>query len=175
MITHQNILLACMLFSIACHRHVIPSSTVSFNKEIIQDVETILIGHCSLSMLQTEKYKSWYNAFYKNYTVDTAIAQQLKPILKRKTMEIFLGSWCDDSRREVPRMIKILNYIGFDTANVKLIFVDHAKQSPQHEERGKHVTNVPTFIIYDRKKSIGRIVETPRQSLEKDLLDIFEW
>ncbi len=162
-----------ILLIVACHYHI-HSSTLSFNQQVEQNNDTILIGRGSLSILQTGSYKYWYNAFYKNYIVDSITTEQLKPLFKGKTIEIFLGSWCSDSRREVPRMIKVLSYTGFDTAHVQFIFVDHAKKSPQHEEQGKHITNVPTFIVYNGKKEIGRIVESPQVSLEKDLLSILQ-
>ncbi len=159
---------------IACSHRIIPSAAPYTNTEVQDNGATILIGHCSLNMMQKENYKEWYNFSFNSYRIDSATTNQLKPLLKKKTMEIFLGSWCDDSRREVPRMFKILNYAGFDTTHIQLIFVNHAKQSPQHEEQGKHITNVPTFIVYDHKKEMGRIVESPKLSLEKDLLTILQ-
>lgn len=169
----QKVFIAISILAfVACHHRIPPVATTFNNKEVTQDNETILVGHCSLSMLQKENYKYWYNASFNNYKIDSATANHLKPLLQSKTMEIFLGSWCDDSRREVPRMIKILKYAGIDTNCIKLIFLNHAKQSPQHEEVGKNITNVPTFILYNNAKEIGRIIESPKLSLEEDLLSI---
>ena len=68
--------------------------------------------------------------------------------------------------------------MGFDTSRLQLIFVDYAasayKQSPQHEEAGKNIHHVPTMIFYDDKKEKGRIIESPKISLEKDLLEILQ-
>jgi predicted Zn-dependent protease len=65
-----------------------------------------------------------------------------------------------------------------DTSRLALIFVDNStgtyKQSPQHEEAGKNIHHVPSFIIYDDKKELGRIIESPLTSLEKDLLAILQ-
>jgi len=160
--------------SIACSYRIIPSAAPYVNAEVQDSGETILIGHCSIDRLQKENYKQWYNFSFNSYMIDSATTNQLKSLLEGKTIEIFLGSWCDDSRREVPRMFKILNCAGFDTTHIQLIFLNHAKQSPQHEEQGKHITNVPTFIVYDHKKEMGRIVESPKLSLEKDLLTILQ-
>jgi len=168
------IYLTAVLSIIACSHRITPSTTPYTNTEVQDNGETILIGHCSLHMLQKENYKQWYNFSFNSYRIDSATTNQLKPLLKNKTMQIFLGSWCDDSKREVPRMLKILNYAGFDTTHIQLICVNHAKQSPQHEEQGKHITNVPTFIIYNHKKEMGRIIESPKLSLEKDLLTILQ-
>jgi len=163
----------------ACHRTLVPTTTPVTNLEIKNESgQLILAGHGSHSVLQEPNYKAWYDKSYDAYTVDTATTTELKPLLKKTQMEIFLGSWCGDSKREVPRMLKVLQNAGMDTAKVSLYFVDNStasyKQSPQHEEKGKNVHHVPTFIMYEDNKEVGRIVESPKQSLEKDLLTILK-
>jgi hypothetical protein len=89
---------------------------------------------------------------------------------------IFMGTWCGDSQREVPRIFKILDYCGIDSSVVQLVMVSAAdstyKQSPGHEERGLNIFRVPDLIVLDKEKELGRIVESPVQSLEKDLVAI---
>ncbi len=46
------------------------------------------------------------------------------------------------------------------------------KKSPQHEEAGKNIVRVPTIIIEQKGTELGRIIEFPITSLEKDLLSI---
>ena len=46
------------------------------------------------------------------------------------------------------------------------------KKSPQHEEAGKNIVRVPTIIVEQKGNEIGRIIEFPITSLEKDLLTI---
>ncbi len=161
----------------ACNQHIISSSTPIINTEILNEKrQTILAGHCSISSMQMGSYKEWYDKSYSSYNIDSSIIPQLQPLLQNKTVEIFLGSWCGDSKREVPRMLKILQAASIDTSNIKIIFVDNStatyKQSPQHEEEGKCIHHVPTFIVYENNKELNRIVETPIISLEKDLLTI---
>lgn len=176
----KNILaLITLLFLVACNKAIMPSKTPIVNTEMENDKkQKHLLGHCSINMLQTENYKEWFVKSYNNYKVDTTTALQLKSYLQNKTIEIFLGSWCGDSKREVPAMLKILQTVNYDTNNVKLIFVHNAdsvyKQSPQHEEAGKFIHHVPTFIVYENNKELNRIVETPIESLEKDLLKIMQ-
>lgn len=167
---------ATLLFA-ACNNHIAPSTTSIVNTEVTNDKkQTMLLGHCAYGMLQGNNYKEWFMKSYNNYKVDTAIALQIKPLLAKKTIEIFLGTWCGDTKREVPAMLKILETAGCDTNYIKLIFVNNAdsvyKQSPQHEEKAKFIHHVPTFIVYENKKELNRIVETPIVSLEKDLLAV---
>jgi tetratricopeptide (TPR) repeat protein len=161
----------------ACNQSIVPSTTPIINTEIVNEKKlTILAGHCSISSMQMANYKEWYDKNYNEYKVDSSVVPAIKPMLQNKTIEIFLGSWCGDSKREVPRMLKVLQAASFDTSNVKIIFVDNAlsvyKQSPQHEDKGKSIHHVPTFIVYEGNKEMNRIVETPIVSLEKDLLSI---
>ncbi|HEX6170951.1 MAG TPA: hypothetical protein VFZ33_14780, partial [Chitinophagaceae bacterium] len=61
-------------------------------------------------------------------------------------------------------------------ANLTMIMVSNKdslyKKSPQHEEAGKNIVRVPTVIIEQKGVEIGRIIEFPIISLEKDLLAI---
>ena len=138
--------------------------------------EPMLLGHCDISFLQQGVYKNWYQPGYDNYVPDSSTILVLKGLLNDKKIDIFLGTWCGDSRREVPRMMKILTKAGVDQKQIRLIFVSNEsssyKQSPQHEETGKNIKKVPTFIVYENEQEIGRIIEYPVVSLEKDLLSI---
>jgi hypothetical protein len=46
------------------------------------------------------------------------------------------------------------------------------KQSPGHEERGLNIRRVPTLLIFENQREVGRVVESPVTSLEKDILAI---
>jgi thiol-disulfide isomerase/thioredoxin len=136
----------------------------------------MLLGHCSRSCLHESPYKEWFEKNYAEYTFDTVTADKLKPLLKGKTIVVFLGTWCSDSRRETPRLIKILDHCGLPDEQLRLVMVDYQdgayKQSPQHEERDLQIFRVPSILVFSGKREIGRIVESPKQSLEKDLLQI---
>lgn len=170
---------AIVCMATACHRSLVPANTPITNLEIKNESgQLILAGHGSHSVFRQPNYKAWYDQSYNAYIEDAAMVSELKPLLAKKKMEIFLGSWCGDSKREVPRMLKVLQHAGMDTADVSLIFVDNStqnyKQSPQHEEKDKNIHHVPSFIVYDGSKEIGRIIESPKMSLEKDLLAILK-
>lgn len=136
----------------------------------------MLLGKHPVSSLLHEPYSKWFNENKNAYQPADSFIQLLKPALKGKQIEIFLGTWCGDSRREVPRMMKVLSACGFDNKQLNLVFVSNHdtayKQSPQHEERGKLVHRVPTFIVYENNREVGRIVESPLKSLEEDLTRI---
>jgi hypothetical protein len=158
-----------------CH-HGFYKST-SLNKES-RDASghLILLGHCTKQRLTQEPFSTWFTKNYDEYTVDTATAEKFRTLLADKQIRIFMGTWCGDSRREVPRMFKILDYCGVSAARIELIMLNNAdsfyKQDPAHDERGMNIHRVPDLILIDHKKEIGRIVESPVVSIENDLLKI---
>ena len=141
--------------------------------------EPILMGTIAVDTLKTVPYKTWYSKNYDGYTTNQAVKLQFTPgLLKNISVEVFFGSWCGDSKREVPHFVKLLDEIGFNKQKLKLIGLGGSdslyKQSPQGEEKGKGIFRVPVFIIYKNGKEIGRINEYPVNSLERDLLAILK-
>lgn len=152
--------------------------TVALSKDIKEEViteepkEIILIGQHSKSDLQQEPYANWFNPEEKSYVPNKETLFSLRNINHDYTITIFMGTWCDDSKQQVPRFYKILNDFDFDLSKVKLITVDKSKTTPEKHEEGLNITNVPTFIFYKDKKELNRIVESPVESLEKDMFKI---
>jgi tetratricopeptide (TPR) repeat protein len=136
----------------------------------------VLLGTHTKKDLQQSPYNAWFDKNYTEYKIDSVTADQLKPFLKNKQFEIFMGTWCGDSKREVPRMFRILEYAGVQPSQIKLVMVDNRdstyKQSPAHEEKGKGIHHVPDLIVYDNEKEMNRVIESPVVSLEQDLLTI---
>ena len=83
-----------------------------------------------------------------------------------------MGSWCGDSKRETPRFYKLLDETGFNQNDFELITVDRSKKTPDNLQEGVDIIRVPTFIFYKDGEEIGRYVEYPRETLEKDILKI---
>ncbi len=72
----------------------------------------------------------------------------------------------------MPRLFKVLNELNYDVNSITLIGVNREKQGLSNETEGLEIELVPTIIFYKDGNEIGRIVETPFESLEKDLLKI---
>lgn len=153
-----------------------PNSAISVNQEALDaNGSTMLIGRCTRGAFMREPYKNWFETNYSSYTTKKDLIAGIKPKINDYSITIFLGTWCGDSRQEVPRMMKILDESGYKKA-VKFILVDNDtnryKQSPTHEEQGKDIFRVPTFIIERNGVEVNRIIESPVVTLEKDLSDI---
>ncbi len=132
----------------------------------------LLVGQKEMSDLQQTPYDVWFNPGYENYKSDPETIVKLKSFTNDVKIKIVMGTWCEDSQNQVPRFYKILKQIDFDLKKVTLITVDRKKKTPDHLEKGLAITHVPTFIIYKNGKELHRIVESPIETLEKDLLKI---
>jgi thiol-disulfide isomerase/thioredoxin len=133
--------------------------------------QPMLWGRCLPQSLKQPPYAAWFNSQYNNYVVDAGLIKQLPAGFRA---EIFMGTWCGDSKREVPRMLKMLEQASVPVTLYTVSNHDSAyKQTPGSEAAQAAILRVPTLIIYDAaEKETGRIIESPVQTLEKDLLTI---
>ena len=135
-----------------------------------------LLGQWRTERLTEAPYGDWFNKNYREYNLDTNVLGQIPDDLAFDSVTIFMGTWCGDSKREVPRFIKLLDSIDFDNSKVKLVCVDRTfqnyKQSPGREESGQGIHRVPTLLFHKSGEELSRIVESPVVSLESDLMTI---
>ena len=146
------------------------SSYAQHKKTITPSV--MLTGAIQKKDFKEAPYSFWFDRNYDSYTVDEATVKEIKKHLKGVTIKAFMGTWCGDSKRETPHFYKIMDAAGFDYNNLQLAAVDRTKRTPENLEEGLNVFRVPTFIFYKNGKEIGRYVEYPRETLEKDMLAI---
>jgi len=135
-------------------------------------VDKDMLGVVHKQDFMQEPYVEWYEPEYQNYKLDTKTLYKIKDKMPEIKIKVFFGSWCGDSRREVPRFIKILDYLGIDYDNVEFIALDRNKSAPQYKKNIYNIKYVPTFIFFKGEKELGRIIESPEISLEKDMAKI---
>ncbi len=148
------------------------NSKEKINDTVPYEDSVMLLGKANRKGFQMDAFKDWFNTGYEDYKVDSETVAKLKPLLKDVTITVFMGTWCEDSQRETPHFYKILDDAGFDESKLTLITVSEEKTTPQGFEEGKNITHVPTIIFNKNGKELGRIVEYPIESLEKDMLAI---
>lgn len=131
-----------------------------------------LIGIADKSSFEDPSFKPWFDSRYNEYKTDQEIIEKLKTTINNFTIKGFMGTWCGDSKRETPRFYKILEETGFDETYFELITVGRNKKTPDNLQEGFNIIRVPTFIFFKDGKEVGRFVEYPRETLEKDMLKI---
>jgi thiol-disulfide isomerase/thioredoxin len=131
-----------------------------------------LIGFTNKASFLQSPYNTWFTKNYDLYQLDKSAINSLKEHLNGVTIKGFMGTWCGDSKRNVPRFYKILEETGFDESYFELVTVGRNKKTPDNLQEGFNIIRVPTFIFYKDGEEVGRFVEYPRETLEKDILKI---
>lgn len=84
-------------------------------------------------------------------------------------VKVFFGAWCEDSKREVPRFLKILGDRSVAPMAVEFIAVDKDLKQPAALLGANDVRFLPTFVVSRQGREVGRIVVRPPRGLESDL------
>ena len=136
----------------------------------------MLIGLCDRSAFADTSFSWWFNSEYDIYNLDTATLASIAigNKLNDYSITVVMGSWCSDSRREVPRFYKILDSLKYDQKKLTLFCVDRNKKDSSGEPAKFNIESVPTFIFLKNGVEKGRIVESPKETLEKDMFKILE-
>ncbi|MGB0522023.1 MAG: tetratricopeptide repeat protein [Flammeovirgaceae bacterium] len=148
------------------------------NRELVaKNGRVSLIGAITKQAFDLENYRTWFQSEYSAYQLDEKASQKMKQEnLGDIQVKAFFGSWCGDSRRELPRFYKMADQIGLTPAQLAVFAVNNDleayKQSDGREEKGLNVFRVPTFIVYKNGEEIGRIIESPITRLEEDFSKI---
>ena len=142
-----------------------------FDKRVGSEV---LIDLCDRSGLEEGIFGEIYAAKYEGYRPNETIINDFKNKIDGISITLVFGSWCHDSKVQVPPFMKILEQISFDEEYLSIVGVDRMKKAHNYNINDLKVQYVPTFIIYRDEVEIGRIVERPKKSLEKDLLEILK-
>lgn len=137
---------------------------------------THLIGPFDITVLETDtSFSQWYQESYNEAAFSIGDAEW-KAALADMQVEIFLGTWCGDSKNWVPKFVNLWDQLGLPREQLKFVAVygsgDHYKQGPDGEEKGKRIHRVPTFIFKRAGKECARIVESPATDLVTDLAQI---
>ncbi len=139
---------------------------LALNKEI-------LIGYCNRKAYNIEPYKNWFDKWYEKLEPEIYFLNKLnKEFLKNIEIIIFAASWCGACRVEIARFYKIFDTLQIPFDNVTVLYVNRLKKIPGFDITPFEINRVPTFIFYQDKNEIGRIIESPKDTLEADLLEI---
>lgn len=135
-----------------------------------------LAGPFELDVLKTDStYKGWFEENYKLFSLKGE-PTDWKKNLENTQVDIFLGTWCGDSKRWVPQFVKMWKDLGLKEEQLKFTALysgdEKYKQGPNQEEKGLRIHRVPTFIFKESGEEYARIVEYPRNDIEQDLAQI---
>jgi cyclophilin family peptidyl-prolyl cis-trans isomerase len=114
---------------------------------------------------------------YEAATPDPAALERLRSATGAYRITTVLGSWCDDSRREVPRLVKVLDQIETPVFSHKMIGVDRTRRIDDAQAAAlagveRTVDRVATIVVFDAAGTeLGRVVETAEKPIEELLVE----
>ena len=153
-------------------KEVIEEVTINQTIKDTVDDENMLIGQISKKGFNQEPFSTWFDTEFSAYEINKTVTDSIKPLLENISLKVFMGTWCEDSQRETPRLYRVLEAIDFDKDKFEIIAVSRDKDTPNHLEEGQNIEYVPTIIVLKNEKELGRIVESTIGTLEDDLLAI---
>ena len=135
-----------------------------------------LAGKFDLNILRTDTtYRNWFEQNMKAFQLSRKNTEWKKNLVNTE-VEIYLGTWCGDSKRWVPQFVRLWNELGLDENQLKFTALydgeEKYKQGPNGEEKGLLIHRVPTFIFKKEDTEYARLVESPVNDLETDLAQI---
>ncbi|NOY38512.1 MAG: thioredoxin family protein [Chlorobi bacterium] len=150
--------------------------TFAQNNRVFSDQagQVILLGYGDRSGMESTPFDEWFSMEYDGYQPDRKIIDELQGMAHDVEITIVMGTWCSDSRREVPRFFKILDEIGVTEDQVTIYYVDRDKTCPDIDTQKIRIERVPTFIFNKNDTELGRIIESPVNNLEKDITEILK-
>ena len=113
-----------------------------------------------------------YPDYDGHYQANSKFVEQLSQIETPTHIVVIIGTWCPDCHRDIPRFMSILNAADNKNISLEYIGVDREKQDPQGHSKHYDFTRLPTYLVLQNNKEIGRIIERPQTTLEQDLIEI---
>ncbi len=136
----------------------------------------MLLGQTTKVGLQQEPFNNWFNKNFDEYQENDKIIKSIKKDLNDYSIKVFYGTWCGDSKKELPRFYKLMEALDFPEKQLEVFALSNVKgshkQGPNGEEKGYNIHRVPTFIFYKDGQEVNRIVEHPKETLERDIQTI---
>jgi hypothetical protein len=109
----------------------------------------------------------------ESYQPDSDAVTALKACQSETLITVALATWCSDSKRHVPRLLKALELAGNNHLHIKLIGIGRKLHEPGDTIKHFKIVHVPTVIVERDAVEIGRIVENPKgKTIEEDLASI---
>ena len=129
----------------------------------------VLVGAVTREQIETA-HPEWVQSEV-SASLDAEAARGLAAITPGAEVTVFLGTWCSDSAREVPRLWRALDEAGGTVPfQIHYVGVDRQKKEPSAPLANYEIEFVPTFIVSREGREVGRIVEVPPHGVEQDLL-----
>lgn len=115
-----------------------------------------------------------FDIYIERYQPDQKAIQYLQTLKDSITIYIFLGTWCRETKKYIPGLIKFLNVSKSKYININYIGVNAEKKVPEGFLKKFKIKYIPTVVVLENNAEVGRIEEKPDELIELDLIQILK-
>lgn len=113
-----------------------------------------------------------FDIYTVRYQPEEALIKKLNAVQDSIFIDVYMGTWCHDSKREIPALFKIMETIDNPLISTSYTALEYKRRGPKEIIEKNKIKRTPTFIIYKNGKEVGRIIEEAKESIEADLYNI---
>ncbi|MES2647350.1 MAG: thioredoxin family protein [Bacteroidota bacterium] len=118
-----------------------------------------LVGIVTKEQIMLDTAFNWYDTNLKYYKADSTTVQTIREKKDAIHLVLFCGTWCHDSQQLVPKYFTTLQAANFPDKHLTIVGMDRSKKTIAQLEHTFNITNVPTMVVMQNGKEVGRIVE----------------
>ncbi len=117
--------------------------------------------------------ENWFAKKYERFEPNLDVLKSVDGRMRNCKIDIIMGIWCRDTKTYLPRFLKLFDSMRIPDGHIKIYSINKSKKKPRKLIKQFQVKYLPTVIFSDDDGEIGRIVEYPYDTIEKDILKIF--
>ncbi|MDN3637713.1 thioredoxin family protein [Simiduia curdlanivorans] len=115
-----------------------------------------------------------FAASYKTAIISEQEVQLLTSIDSAISLRVLFGTWCHDSVREVPKLIKLIELAENPNLSLRLTAISRDKLEPSAVVARYGLEFTPTLVVLKDKKEVGRIIEQPDANWASDIIALIQ-
>ncbi|MGN8225318.1 thioredoxin family protein [Gracilimonas sp. BCB1] len=115
-----------------------------------------------------------YDIYIDRYKPDSESTEYLSAHQDSVQLMVFVGSWCRESKKYIPGLMKTLELAKNANIGVQYIAVDRQKKFPEEFLNKFDIKYIPTVLVLKGTTEVGRIEEKPHRLIETDLVQILD-
>jgi thiol-disulfide isomerase/thioredoxin len=172
---HIQIILIFLLITFIYGTGKAQTTVMTKNYASCTEDTNMIIGETTLEQLNRNvEFWSEYLGNYASYTVNQEKLEEISTLLKGRIIHVVvvLGTWCGDTKEQLPIFQKVLDNLPSNNMTAEYIGVNRDNLAGETDISSLGIIFVPTFILYEKDKELGRIVEIPKGTMEEHIREI---
>lgn len=150
---------------------------ISKGQDYIREIDAktghpLLRGQIEFSDLLDESTCGWLKTGSASYKANAQAIEGIQALGGNYRYVIFSGTWCEDTQILLPQFYAVMQQADIPTSAITLFGVNRAKKALNDEELVFDITRVPTIIVLEQNREIGRITESVSTTVEQEIYDM---